>query len=164
MLTGQWLEDSLASSGRDHPVPLAGLGTFLGTFLRTFPTTLSPFALPRRPGRNGQRPVPIVRYHGRWSFKAFATSSIRYLMTANQSPIKVSSETKERIRYLAALTDTTQAQIVDRAVEEYAVRHADDVAKGIEHARLILAGGDRAIRSEERRVGKECRSRWSPYH
>jgi len=32
-------------------------------------------------------------------------------------------------------------------------------------------GGDReaeeelsALRSEERRVGKECRSRWSPYH
>ena len=25
--------------------------------------------------------------------------------------------------------------------------------------------GDRVkIRSEERRVGKECRSRWSPYH
>ena len=23
---------------------------------------------------------------------------------------------------------------------------------------------DRAARSEERRVGKECRSRWSPYH
>ena len=23
---------------------------------------------------------------------------------------------------------------------------------------------DRALRSEERRVGKECRSRWSPYH
>ena len=21
-----------------------------------------------------------------------------------------------------------------------------------------------AVRSEERRVGKECRSRWSPYH
>src|SRR3712207_9494275 len=27
------------------------------------------------------------------------------------------------------------------------------------------AGGDEAaLRSEERRVGKECRSRWSPYH
>ena len=24
--------------------------------------------------------------------------------------------------------------------------------------------GGYAIRSEERRVGKECRSRWSPYH
>ena len=23
---------------------------------------------------------------------------------------------------------------------------------------------DRRVRSEERRVGKECRSRWSPYH
>ena len=23
---------------------------------------------------------------------------------------------------------------------------------------------DRTFRSEERRVGKECRSRWSPYH
>ena len=23
---------------------------------------------------------------------------------------------------------------------------------------------DKSIRSEERRVGKECRSRWSPYH
>ena len=25
-------------------------------------------------------------------------------------------------------------------------------------------GGDKLLRSEERRVGKECRSRWSPYH
>ena len=25
-------------------------------------------------------------------------------------------------------------------------------------------GFHRALRSEERRVGKECRSRWSPYH
>src|SRR2546422_11140251 len=25
-------------------------------------------------------------------------------------------------------------------------------------------GGNRGTRSEERRVGKECRSRWSPYH
>ena len=27
----------------------------------------------------------------------------------------------------------------------------------------IVPGGD-SLRSEERRVGKECRSRWSPYH
>src|SRR6202521_6466826 len=26
-----------------------------------------------------------------------------------------------------------------------------------------IGGGRRIIRSEERRVGKECRSRWSPY-
>src|SRR2546422_10240979 len=27
-----------------------------------------------------------------------------------------------------------------------------------------LSGEERGLRSEERRVGKECRSRWSPYH
>jgi predicted DNA-binding protein len=66
-------------------------------------------------------------------------------MSTPQSPIKVSPQTKERIRYLAALTDTTQTQIVERAIEEYAVRHADVVAKGIDHARSVLAGGDAAI-------------------
>ena len=29
---------------------------------------------------------------------------------------------------------------------------------------MVIGGGDTAVRSEERRVGKECRSRWSPYH
>ena len=29
---------------------------------------------------------------------------------------------------------------------------------------LTEANGDIELRSEERRVGKECRSRWSPYH
>src|ERR1035438_7739629 len=28
----------------------------------------------------------------------------------------------------------------------------------------VLKIGSRCSRSEERRVGKECRSRWSPYH
>ena len=29
---------------------------------------------------------------------------------------------------------------------------------------LQATDGDMDARSEERRVGKECRSRWSPYH
>src|SRR2546430_7030329 len=29
---------------------------------------------------------------------------------------------------------------------------------------LLFDEDDLALRSEERRVGKECRSRWSPYH
>ena len=28
----------------------------------------------------------------------------------------------------------------------------------------VHAGNNVGMRSEERRVGKECRSRWSPYH
>ena len=34
---------------------------------------------------------------------------------------------------------------------------------GITISRVSGHGGERE-RSEERRVGKECRSRWSPYH
>ena len=29
---------------------------------------------------------------------------------------------------------------------------------------LLTVGRELRARSEERRVGKECRSRWSPYH
>src|SRR2546429_9000167 len=32
------------------------------------------------------------------------------------------------------------------------------------HAILMMPAEIRLTRSEERRVGKECRSRWSPYH
>jgi predicted transcriptional regulator len=66
-------------------------------------------------------------------------------MSVSQSPIKVSPHTKERIRYLAALTDTTQTQLVDRAIEEYTARHADLIEKGIDTARSVLAVGDVAI-------------------
>jgi predicted transcriptional regulator len=63
----------------------------------------------------------------------------------SQAPIKVDEGTKERIRYLAALIDTTQADVVDRAVREYAVRHADLIEKGIDHARSVLNAGDAAV-------------------
>src|SRR5256886_5833754 len=32
------------------------------------------------------------------------------------------------------------------------------------HTKVLIDGIDVSDRSEERRVGKECRSRWSPYH
>ena len=38
------------------------------------------------------------------------------------------------------------------------------VSESPETALLLQAAGAGTARSEERRVGKECRSRWSPYH
>ena len=35
---------------------------------------------------------------------------------------------------------------------------------GIQRGNEAYAGAPSFYRSEERRVGKECRSRWSPYH
>ncbi len=62
-----------------------------------------------------------------------------------QAPIKVNAATKERIRYVAALTNTSQADVVDRAVMEYAARHAKEIDEGMQRARAALASGDTAI-------------------
>ena len=43
----------------------------------------------------------------------------------------------------------------------YGVFFADEIVTDGETGSVIWANG---LRSEERRVGKECRSRWSPYH
>src|SRR5256884_2449377 len=43
-----------------------------------------------------------------------------------------------------------------QAPEDVEVVPLDDIPNG--------CGDDDPARSEERRVGKECRSRWSPYH
>src|SRR3972149_7209333 len=62
------------------------------------------------------------------------------------------------------------AKIVDNADEEMELFCGIEMGK--EQSRLFLEvrGGKKKTakgdlkRSEERRVGKECRSRWSPYH
>ena len=53
-------------------------------------------------------------------------------------------------------------QIVQRAVKEvdYNTFMQMTYDKQIDEVQVQ----DNQIRSEERRVGKECRSRWSPYH
>ena len=40
----------------------------------------------------------------------------------------------------------------------------DPLAAMAHHPRVLLTDVRFEARSEERRVGKECRSRWSPYH
>src|SRR3712207_9039040 len=68
---------------------------------------------------------------------------------------------RERTLQPDALGHQLGEQLVDRA-------HAD---RGEHLAEVLLGDGGVAAhsspdtyRSEERRVGKECRSRWSPYH
>src|SRR3712207_5252640 len=45
-------------------------------------------------------------------------------------------------------------------LKEVAIKSNDVAGDGTTTATILA----QAIRSEERRVGKECRSRWSPYH
>src|SRR3712207_9232339 len=60
-----------------------------------------------------------------------------------------------------------------RFVDRYANQGLTEVvlhgARNVDAGRLGRLGrewtiGEKTQRSEERRVGKECRSRWSPYH
>ena len=53
----------------------------------------------------------------------------------------------------------TMQELLLEAVEQRALRPLDA------QFAMMVAGDDAAVmRSEERRVGKECRSRWSPDH
>ena len=61
----------------------------------------------------------------------------------------------------AGLEDTERVEILE-LVESYMDSRETAVMTGdTESLRTVAVNG---IRSEERRVGKECRSRWSPYH
>ena len=59
--------------------------------------------------------------------------------------------------------DKTGAEVtvsLNESTQAYEITVADGTVAG---SAFFLPGPD-AERSEERRVGKECRSRWSPYH
>src|SRR2546429_4598216 len=74
-----------------------------------------------------------------------------------------------------ALPISTPAAAIDEAIGLAANSHpryvkvsgridAEDEFEDEHHRPLVFRRRRLEIRSEERRVGKECRSRWSPYH
>ena len=67
------------------------------------------------------------------------------------------------IKYILAKHSDIKVVILDALT--YA-GNLGTIAKDIDNERCVFIKGDICSRdrSEERRVGKECRSRWSPYH
>ena len=61
---------------------------------------------------------------------------------------------------LGEIVDIQLARIAERLTDRRLSLHVTDAARNW----LADEGYDPLCRSEERRVGKECRSRWSPYH
>ena len=59
---------------------------------------------------------------------------------------------EESLRKIASFFDDKVRQGAERVIEKYKSEYEAVIEKY------------RPRRSEERRVGKECRSRWSPYH
>ena len=65
---------------------------------------------------------------------------------------------------IACFMGYNEARRFSKHKEEFGKGSIDGVA-GSEAANNAVTGGSLIpTRSEERRVGKECRSRWSPYH
>ena len=59
--------------------------------------------------------------------------------------------------------NTIQREGVESVInpfDVYAIEEALKLKKSMENVEITVL----TMRSEERRVGKECRSRWSPYH
>ena len=67
---------------------------------------------------------------------------------------------KKRFLSLLLLADE-QEDMIDRYIADVTMYVLDD--NGVKGGCVVLNVGN-TTRSEERRVGKECRSRWSPYH
>ena len=72
----------------------------------------------------------------------------------------------KNINFLAINTDK---QALASCKAENKIQIGEKLTKGLIPAPAIKAKkrhspSGRLLRSEERRVGKECRSRWSPYH
>jgi hypothetical protein len=55
--------------------------------------------------------------------------------------MKVYETTRTQARYAATFKDTTQAEIMESAMNEYIERHAEEFALGLKHAREALSGG-----------------------
>src|SRR2546428_9280613 len=97
-----------------------------------------------------------MKYDGDSSFYIQAEDGIRYLIVTGVQTcaLPISDGLTHR---------TTHVRATDSNGRVHALRGDVLRVAGVPHE----AGGRRTIlneRSEERRVGKECRSRWSPYH
>ena len=63
------------------------------------------------------------------------------------------------------MDNKVESQQVVEIIKEHKVRPNKDIVLAMEFIKKDFElTKENLIRSEERRVGKECRSRWSPYH
>src|SRR2546430_7291274 len=73
-----------------------------------------------------------------------------------------SSDLAEVTEKYKTVPATTQSNAIYAAVVESMDEGVGRIMRKLDEAKL--ANNTIVVRSEERRVGKECRSRWSPYH
>ena len=99
---------------------------------------------------------------------ARAAIKIRYEREAGADGADVKALAEEQSKELEELENqftTKKSQL--ESLQKHALMSETDyrnLPEAYEELIEIAMGGTATTRSEERRVGKECRSRWSPYH
>ena len=79
--------------------------------------------------------------------------------------LHIDDELMTELQELKALAQPSEVlYVADAMTGQDAVKSAEEFHKKIGITGIVLSKLDGVLRSEERRVGKECRSRWSPYH
>ena len=83
----------------------------------------------------------------------------------------ITKETDYAMRILRVLLDGEKHSVAEMSETElipnqfaYQILRKLSAGNLVRVSRGALGGCELSCRSEERRVGKECRSRWSPYH
>ena len=119
--------------------------------------------------------VVAVLFGGLFGFKAFLGGVIRKSISAQGIPPQTVSTAKaqftewqgefQAVGTLRAVRGADLASEVPGVITAIQFQSGQEIEAG---APLVQLNNEsdlaRLRRSEERRVGKECRSRWSPYH
>src|SRR2546429_5950575 len=134
---------------------------------RRIATMLS--GLRRRPGSQPVRPSSRfdLGFLGRWPAEGDGLDDLPFVRLVLLVDADVAAESKDGdpIRDLEDVDEIVRHQhdrepLFGEPLDE--VEHLPRLRDAESRGRLVEK--DDLVRSEERRVGKECRSRWSPYH
>src|SRR5256885_11333220 len=101
--------------------------------------------------------------YGLWYFFFQAEDGIRdYKVTGVQTcALPISTDADEKEQVFGYICEMGEAAV--QPVKDF-LKRSDSASSWALKILDALLPPDQVLRSEERRVGKECRSRWSPYH
>src|SRR5260221_10273539 len=113
----------------------------------------------RNPGHDARRSMIIYLCSFFFSSRRRHTRSL-----CDWSSDVCSSDLKTHIAFVTAFIFVMVASKTNNARSPHLCIFASDTFENFNELKAVIALGFIINRSEERRVGKECRSRWSPYH
>ena len=104
-----------------------------------------------------------------YDYTAEVTNRFKGLDLIDRMPEKLWTEIHEIVQEAVIKTipkkkKCKKAKWLSEEALQTAVKRREAKSKGEKERYTHLNAEFQRIRSEERRVGKECRSRWSPYH